>query len=131
MAAAERAQQRAPRKQRTDWVRGPRSPERHLTATGRSCTLAAAELTPALLHVALPPPPPRDGAGAQASGMYPSLREMKVLKGGSNKNPDFSKVAVVGIDFHGLSFVVKGGGAITTKRVVVGAATKDVTKPMR
>ena len=42
--------------------------------------------------------------------MYPSLREMKVLKGGSNKNPDFSKVAVVGIDFHGLSFVVKGGG---------------------
>ena len=50
--------------------------------------------------------------------MYPSLREMKVLEGGSNKNPDFSKVAVVGIDFHGLSFVVKGGGAITTKREI-------------
>jgi hypothetical protein len=62
---------------------------------------------------------------------------MKVLKGGSNKNPDFSKVAVVGIDFHGLSFVVKGGGGYhdetrnSRERVVVGAATKDVTKPMR
>ena len=69
--------------------------------------------------------------GLKRAELYPSLREMKVLKGGSNKNPDFSKVAVVGIDFHGLSFVVKGGGAFTTKRVVVGAATKDVTKPMR
>ena len=91
MAAAERAQQRAPRKQRTDRVRGPRSLERHLTATGRSCTLAAAELTPALLHVALPPPPPRDGAGTQASGMYPSLREMKVLKVAQTRIPIFQK----------------------------------------
>ena len=48
--------------------------------------------------------------GLKRAELYPSLREMKVLKGGSNKNPDFSKVAVVGIDFHGLSFVVKGGG---------------------